>query len=133
MYDLSKSMRQCLTEAISNNGGPIYYWQFILRFCSLYCTELGGVSVTLHNVSRISGWIVRVNNLCVSGERGVSREFSAGSRTLHSSFHFYLLNTYLISYLITNNNRKPYFKNLTPNLNFRNCISVYRVHTIYCT
>ena len=35
-----------------------------------------------------------------------------------------LLNTYLLNtYLITNNNRKKYFKNLIPYLNFRDSIS----------
>ena len=28
MHHLTKSIHKCLTEAISNDGGPIYYWNF---------------------------------------------------------------------------------------------------------
>ena len=36
MHHLMKSMhtRKCLREAISNDGGFIYYWQFLLLYCS---------------------------------------------------------------------------------------------------
>ena len=33
MDHLSKSMHKCLTEAISNDGDFIYYWQFLLLYC----------------------------------------------------------------------------------------------------
>ena len=39
---------------------------------------------------------------------------------ISSSFHFYYLNTYLIS--ITNNNRKKDLIHLTPYFNFRDCM-----------
>ena len=33
MHHLIKSMRKCLRKAISNDGGFIYYLQFVLLYC----------------------------------------------------------------------------------------------------
>ena len=35
MHHLIKSMHKYLREAISNDGGFIYYWQFLLLYCSM--------------------------------------------------------------------------------------------------
>ena len=34
MHHLIKVVRKCLREAISNDGGPIYYLQFVLLYCT---------------------------------------------------------------------------------------------------
>ena len=42
MHHLIKSMRKCLREAISNDGGFIYYLQFLLLYCLMpvFCIKL---------------------------------------------------------------------------------------------
>ena len=69
MYHLIKSMRNCLREAIFNDGGFLFNLQFLLLYCLMpvFCIKL-----------------LFIFYFAIS-----------------SSFHFYYLNTYLI----TNNNR----------------------------
>ena len=89
MHHLIKSMRNCLREAISNDGDFIYYLQFLLPCCLMpvcFCIKL---------------------------------LFFFLYFAISSSFHFYYLNTYLI----TINNRKKDLIHLTRYLNFRDCIS----------
>ena len=44
MHHLIKSMRTCLREAIPNDGGFIYYLQFLLLYCLMpvFCIKLLG-------------------------------------------------------------------------------------------
>ena len=42
MHHLIKSMRKCLRKAISNDGGFIYYLQFLFLYCLMpvFCIKL---------------------------------------------------------------------------------------------
>ena len=80
------SMHKCLREAIFNDGGFIYYLQFLLL--RVYCL---------------------VPIFCIK------LLFIFPLFLISSTFHFYHLDTYLI----TNHNRKQNLKNLTPYINSR--------------